>query len=69
MKHTLSPRQVQIMRALCRGLGAKEIAGELGIGTRTVEAHIQVAKTRLGARNIVKAAVKFTLKIETERGL
>lgn len=69
MKHTLSPRQVQIMRALCRGLGAKEIADELGIGTRTIEAHIQVAKTRLGARNIVQAAVKFTLKIETEREL
>lgn len=69
MKHTLSPRQVQIMRALCRGLGAKEIADELGIGTRTIEAHIQVAKLRLGARNIVQAAVKFSLKIETERGL
>ena len=58
-KTTLSPRQVEIMRALCRGLCAKEIAGELGIGTRTIVAHIQEAKRRLLARNIVQAAVTF----------
>lgn len=60
MKHTLSPRQVEIMRRLCRGLAAKEIAGELGIGVCTIEGHIKIAKRRLGARNIVQAAVLFS---------
>jgi DNA-binding CsgD family transcriptional regulator len=61
MKHTLSPRQVEIMRRICRGMIAKEISAELGIGVQTIEGHIKIAKKRLQARNIVQAAVKFTL--------
>ena len=55
----LSPRQTEVMRGLCRGLGAKEIADELGIGVRTVEQHTHLAKVRLNARNVVHAAVLF----------
>lgn len=50
------------MRCLCRGLGSKEIAGELGIGVFTIEQHIKIAKRRLLARNTVHAAVKFSLQ-------
>lgn len=60
MKHTLSPRQVQIMRRLCRGLVTKEIADDLGISFRTVEYHMELAKKRLRARNITQAAALFT---------
>lgn len=63
MKHILSPRQVQIMRRLCAGLIAKEIAGELGISARTIESHIVEAKRRLKARNIVQAAVTFSMQV------
>lgn len=59
MKHTLSPRQVQIMRRLCRGLVAKEIAEDLGISFHTVKAQMRRAKLRLHARNIVQAAALF----------
>lgn len=62
MKHTLSPRQVQVMRAVCRGLVAREIADELSISTRTIESYMQQAKQRLKARNIVQAAVKFSMQ-------
>ena len=60
-KLVLSKRQVEVMRGLCRGLGAKEIADELGLGVRTIEQHVQIAKSRLGARNATHAAVLFTL--------
>lgn len=62
MKHTLSPRQVQIMRMLCRGLMAKEIACDLGISFHTVKQHIRLVKIRLCARNVVQAAVIFSRK-------
>lgn len=60
MKHTLSPRQVQIMRKLCCGLVAKEIAVELNISFHTVKAQMRRAKLRLHARNIIQAAAIFT---------
>lgn len=61
MKHTLSPRQVQIMRKLCRGLVAKEIADEMQISFHTVKAQMRRAKVRLRARNIIQAAAIFTV--------
>jgi len=51
----LSPRQLQVMRGLCAGLVAKEIAHGMNRGVRTVESHIQQAKRNLGARNIAHA--------------
>ncbi len=56
----LTPRQTEVMREICRGKIGKEIAGEMGVSTRTVETHIQLAKRALGARNIVQAAVIFS---------
>lgn len=60
MKHTLSPRQVQIMRQLCAGLVAKEIAEADGVSIHTIKSHIIRIKARLKARNIVQAAHIFT---------
>jgi len=62
MKHTLSPRQTQIMRLLCRGFVAKEIAGEFGISFHTVKMHIRTVKKLLHARNTTQAAVLFSLR-------
>lgn len=59
MKHTLSPRQEEIMRLVCRGLVAKEIALQKDISEFTVKMHLRSAKRRLAARNIVQAAVLF----------
>jgi len=63
MKHILSPRQVQVMRMICRGLVAKEIAGDLGISFHTVKQHIRVVKNRLHARNTTQAAVLFSRRV------
>lgn len=61
MKHTLSPRQVEVMQLVCRGLVAKEIAIAKGISALTVKNHMRDAKRKLAARNMVQAAVLFTL--------
>jgi DNA-binding NarL/FixJ family response regulator len=60
MKHTLSPRQAQIMYRICAGLVAKEIAREFAISKRTVQSHMSEAKRRLQARTIAQAASRFT---------
>jgi DNA-binding CsgD family transcriptional regulator len=62
MKHTLSPRQAQIMYRICQGMLAKEISGELAIGPRTVKAHVKEAKRRLNARTLAHAAVIFSIQ-------
>ncbi len=38
----LSPRQAQTLLCLAQGLGDKQIAGKLGISTRTVQKHLEV---------------------------
>lgn len=37
----LSPREIEILRLIARGLRNKEIAAELGIGQETVQTHIK----------------------------
>ena len=59
MKYSLSTRQVEVMRRLCRGLVAKEMAGEMGLSRRTVEYHLEMAKKRLHARTLAHAAAAF----------
>lgn len=56
----LTPRQTEVMREICKGKIGKEIGRDMGVSTRTVETHIQLAKRALGARNIVQAAVLFS---------
>lgn len=63
--HPLTPRQAEVMREICKGKIGKEIGRDMGLSTRTVETHIQLAKRALGARNIVQAAVLFS-KLQPE---
>ncbi|MGB0113268.1 MAG: helix-turn-helix transcriptional regulator, partial [Ilumatobacteraceae bacterium] len=42
----LSNRETDIVLALCRGLGTKELASELGISTHTVRDHLKVVFTK-----------------------
>ena len=44
----LTPRESEILSALGRGDSSKQIARELGLSVRTVEAHRQSIKRRLG---------------------
>ncbi|CAM3443377.1 response regulator [Paracidovorax anthurii] len=46
-KPTLTPREGEILAALGRGASSKQIASELGLSVRTVEAHRQNIRRRL----------------------
>lgn len=47
----LSPRQRDVLAALCRGLSEKEIASELGLSAHTVHGHVKDLHRRFGARS------------------
>jgi DNA-binding NarL/FixJ family response regulator len=54
----LTPRQIEVARALERGLSEREIAAELGISPRTVRCHCDALRIKLGVptrRKIVPA--------------
>lgn len=62
----LTPRESEILSALGRGASSKEIALELGLSVRTVEAHRQSIKRRLGIEGqaeLIKYAVEHARKI------
>lgn len=44
----ISPRQRELVRALARGMGNKEIAGELGIREETVKGYLSDLYARIG---------------------
>ena len=51
----LSPRQIEILDALVRGLANSDIAVQLGISMPTVKEHLTALFTRLGAANRAEA--------------
>lgn len=53
----LTPREVEILRLLARGMSHKQAAGELGIAKATVSNHVQVILQKLRAHNIAEAVV------------
>ncbi len=60
----LSGREREVLRLIAEGLSAKEIAAELGISTKTVEAHRTSLMRKLGARKateLVRYAVRHGL--------
>lgn len=57
----LTPRELDIIRLISEGLGYKEIAAELSISTRTVEAHKNNILDKLELKNTIEL-VKFAIK-------
>jgi len=49
-----TPREVEIIRLLAEGKANKEIAGELGITTRTVETHRARIMLKLGLHSLTE---------------
>ena len=45
----LTPREAQVFELIARGLSDGEIAEELAVGVKTVEAHAHNAEWKLGA--------------------
>jgi DNA-binding NarL/FixJ family response regulator len=52
-KNAVTTRERETLALLSRGLKFKEIASEMGITLRTVVAHVESVKKKLGARNAV----------------
>lgn len=51
----LTARELDVLRLVARGLGNKEIAGELGITTHTVKYHLAAVLEKLGVRSRTEA--------------
>jgi DNA-binding NarL/FixJ family response regulator len=58
---TLSAREREVLHMIADGLSAKEIAGDLGISTKTVEAHRTSLMRKLGARKATEL-VRYALR-------
>jgi two-component system, NarL family, nitrate/nitrite response regulator NarL len=54
---SLTPRELQVLRALCDGKTNKEIARDMGLREPTVKLHIKTLYRRLGASNRTQAAM------------
>jgi DNA-binding NarL/FixJ family response regulator len=53
----LTPRETQVLRALCEGKANKEIARDLELREPTVKLHVKLLCRKLGARNRTHAAM------------
>lgn len=53
----LSPRELQVLAAIVRGLANEEIAAELHLGTETVRTHVSHILHKLGVGSRLQAAV------------
>lgn len=50
----LSHREKEVLQGLARGMISKEIAGQLGVGTKTVETYRERLMQKTGSRNIAE---------------
>ncbi len=57
-KPVLTPRQMQVLACLSRGLPTKLISRELALSEHTVKEHIALVFQALGARNRTEAVIK-----------
>ncbi len=57
MDSVLSPRETEVLRLVCDGLGNKEIAQRLYLSLRTVENHLAAVYAKLGVASRTEAAV------------
>lgn len=57
--HGLTPRQIEILRLLARGLTNADIARVLGISSATVKNHLERIYDLLGASNRTEAAMRL----------
>ncbi len=58
--HPLSERELEVARAVARGLGNQEIAADLFISLSTVKTHLTSIQTKLRLRNRVQIAIWVT---------
>lgn len=64
----LTPRELDVLRLLARGLPNKLIARELGIAERTVKTHVSSILAKLGVTDRTQAALYAVRERLVERG-
>lgn len=64
--HPLTERELDVARAVARGLGNQEIATELFISLSTVKTHLTSIQTKLRLRNRVEIAI-WTIEHDPDR--
>lgn len=64
--HPLSDRELDVARAVARGLGNQQIATELYISLSTVKTHLTSIQTKLHLRNRVEIAI-WVIEHDSER--
>lgn len=57
MAERLSPRELEVLNGLCRGLSNKEIARELDLQEVTIKLHVRTLCKKLDAKNRTQAAL------------
>ena len=60
LTESLTPREMQVLQLLSRGLPNKTIAQELGISEHTVKFHVNAILAKLGAQSRTDAVVRAT---------
>ena len=55
---TLTPRELEILRVMARGLDNRAMARELGIGYSTVRSHVRGVLEKLGAHSKLEAVAR-----------
>jgi DNA-binding NarL/FixJ family response regulator len=58
---SLTTREVEILRLVTGGLTNRQLANELGISTRTVDAHLRSVYAKLGVKSR-SAATRYALE-------
>jgi DNA-binding CsgD family transcriptional regulator len=53
----LSQKQVRILKLICKDMSTKEIANELNISNRTVEAHRDKMRDTVGVKSVAGLVV------------
>jgi DNA-binding CsgD family transcriptional regulator len=57
----LTKKELVVLQFVAEGLTSTEIADEMGLGLETIKTHRKSVKAKLGAPNMVNAAVRATL--------
>lgn len=58
----LTPRQFEVLLALCEGCSYRQVGEQVGIAASTVRAHVHQITSRLGVSDIKQAIVTTTRK-------
>ena len=58
-RYSISPRELQVARLVCRGLNNEQIARDLNIKSGTVKTHIRNIYRRICVKNKIQMLLRF----------